>query len=178
MVWTHTLRHALARAVIPKFINMGYSASAALRTFSDIGPGLRRKVWLADWREISGSKKLERTYRFIPKKIRLSFQMMAPTESKQQRMYKYIFDVVGTNIETGAAETRTVSFGDDRRLSIEQATEDMQADLTGLAQHYKDQYNWKADKMELVAVYRKKTLVDLFAAEITEEERKRFLGLS
>lgn len=121
MVWTQAARRAVARAVIPKLFAEGYSASAALRVFSTIGPGLRRKLWLADWREITGAKKLERVYRFIPKKLRLSYALMAPTETFQRREFKYVFDTEVLDTKTGKSETRTQSMESDRRLSPEEA---------------------------------------------------------
>lgn len=115
------MRRAVARSIIPRLFTGGYSASAALNVFRKIGPGLRRKLWLSDWREITGAKKLERAYRFIPRKIRLSYALMAPTETYQRKKFKYVFDTEAKNLETGDIVKRTQSMESDVQLSIEEA---------------------------------------------------------
>lgn len=177
MVWTQALRRVAAREMIPKLFGQGYSATAALRVFSDIGPGLRRKLWLADWREIIGAKKLERTYRFIPKKYRLSFQMMAPAEVRQKHEFRYVFDAYGKNLETGEQEIRTVSFGDDTRFSQEDAESEMTADMDTAMDHYKDAYSWEFERVEFMVAYRRVTPTVPWDEAITEAERRAYLGL-
>ena len=61
------ITRAVARAVIPKMFTGGFSATSALTKFRSIGGAIRTQTWYADWREIAGMKKLERTYRFIPR---------------------------------------------------------------------------------------------------------------
>lgn len=121
MIWTQAIRRGLARAAIPRLFDAGYSANAGLAFFKIKGPGLARKLWLSDWREITGAKKLERAYRFIPEKIRLSYNLMAGTETYQRKKFKYVFDTEAEDIKTGERVTRSQSMESNIRLSIEEA---------------------------------------------------------
>jgi len=149
------ITRSVARAVIPKMFTKGYSATSALAKFRSIGGSIRTQTWYADWREVAGMKKLERSYRFIPRKYRLSYDMMAKTESYQQYDYKYIFDVHGRDVETGEYATRTMSYGSDTRYSIDEV-EERYADLVRAEQdYYEDQHGFLPDVVELAVVTRK-----------------------
>ena len=149
------ITRSVARAVIPKMFTKGFSATSALSHFRSIGGQIRTKTWYGDWREIAGMKKLERTYRFIPRKNRLSYEMMAKTESFQKDDYKYTFEVHGRDAETGEYTVRTMSYGSDTRYSIEEA-EELYADiLKDEADYYEDQYGFIPDSVELFVVTRR-----------------------
>jgi len=150
------IARSVARSVIPKMFTGGYSATSALKHFRAIGGAIRTQTWYADWREIAGMKKLERTYRFIPRKYRLSYTMMAKTESLQHNDYKYIFEVHGRDVDTGEYATRMMSFGSERRYSIDEIEAEY-ADIMRLeADYYEDQYGFLADEVELFVVTRKR----------------------
>jgi len=149
------ITRSVARAVMPKMFGQGYSATSALTYFRSIGGTIRTQRWYADWREITGMKKLERTYRFIPRKTRLSYQMMAKTESYQQYDYKYIFDIHGRDAETGEYAVRTMSYGSDTRFSIEDIEEEYAGIMKAEQEYYEDQYGFIPDAVELSVVTRK-----------------------
>lgn len=150
------ITRSVARAVIPKMFSRGFSATSALEHFRSIGGQIRTKTWYGDWREIAGMKKLERTYRFIPRKTRLSYQMMATTESFQHDDYKYIFDVHGRDAETGEFATRTMSLGSDTRYSIDEIEEEYANILKAESDYYEDQHGFIPDVVELAVVVRKR----------------------
>lgn len=147
--------HTLARIAIPKLFAQGYSATRALSFYKTIAPGIRKTDWLGYWREITGAKKLERAYRFIPKKYALSYQMIAPTETFQTKKYKYIFDVSGYDEATGALTTRTASMTSDGRLSPFDSETEMFEALEEEAEFYLDTYGFIPESVSLKAVYRK-----------------------
>jgi len=150
------ITRSVARSVIPKMFTGGYSATSALAHFRGIGGQIRTKTWYADWREITGMKKLERTYRFIPRKHRLSYSMMAKTESLQHNDYKYIFEVHGRDAETGEYTTRVMSFGSERRYSPDEIEAEYAEIMSLEADYYEDQYGFIADEVELFVVTRKR----------------------
>jgi len=165
---------AAGRAVIPKLFAGGYSATAALNKLKTFGYGYRRKTFLADWREITGAKKIEAAFRFAPRKYRLSYQMMAPTETFQQEKYKYVFRAFGRDTKTGQLVSRTMSMGDSARLSPDDAEEAYANILGDEAQRYKDDLGFEPDFVELYSVYRKK--LPLGAEALTEAELRRWAG--
>jgi len=165
---------AAGRAVIPKLFSGGYSATAALNHLKGIGFGYRRTTFLADWREITGAKKVEAAFRFAPRKYRMSYQMMAPTETFQQEKYKYVFRAHGRDTKTGQLIARTMSMGDSSRLSPDEAEEAYADILRDEAQRYMDDLDFEPDFVELYSVYRKKE--PLGAGAMTEAELRRWMG--
>ena len=162
------IMRAVVRAVIPELFAGGYSANAALNKLKTFGPVIRRQTFLADWREITGAKKVEAAFRFAPRKYRLSYQMMAPTETFQDQKYKYVFRAHGRNVKTGELASRTMSMGDSARLSPDAAEEQYANILADEAQRYKDDLDFEPDFVELYSVYRKK--------ELSEAELRRWMG--
>jgi len=174
MVLAAGILRAAGRAVIPKLFAGGYSATAALKQLKGIGYGYRRTTFLADWREITGAKKVEAAFRFAPRKYRLSYQMMAPTDTFQQQKYKYVFRAHGRDTKTGQLISRTMSMGDNVRMSPDEA-EDAYADiLREESQRYMDDLSFEPDFVELYSVYRKK--LPLGAEAMSEAELKRWMG--
>ena len=174
MVLAAGILRAAGRAVIPKLFAGGYSATAALGQLKTLGYGYRRQTFLADWREITGAKKIEAAFRFAPRKYRLSYQMMAPTETFQQQKFKYVFRAHGRDTKTGQLVSRTMSMGNNARLSPDEA-EDQYANILGdEAQRYKDDLDFEPDFVELYSVYRKK--LPLGAEALTEAEIARWMG--
>jgi len=168
------IMRAVVRSVIPKMFAGGYSANSALNYLKTLGPVIRRKTFLADWREITGAKKVEAAFRFAPRKYRLNYQMMAPTETFQQEKYKYVFRIHGRNVKTGELAARTMSMGDSARLSPDEAEEQYANILADEVKRYKDDLNFEPDSVELYSVYRKKGLPG--EEDMTEAERKRWMG--
>lgn len=156
MVILAGITRSVARSVIPKMFSGGFSATAALKRFRGIGGQIRTQRWYADWREITGMKKLERTYRFIPRKHRLSYSMMAKTESLQHNEYKYVFEVHGRDADTGEYTSRMMSFGSETRYSIEDVEAEYAEIMSLEADYYEDQYGFLADDVELFVVTRKR----------------------
>lgn len=149
------LARSIGRSVIPKLFTLGFTPTAGLAYLRKLGQGYRKTTFLADWREITGAKKLERVYRFIPKKYSLSYALMAPTETFQQHQYRYIFDVTGENLLTGERETRTMSLGTDRHFSIEEAEAEWREIMRLERGRYAEEEYFIADKIDLKVVYRK-----------------------
>lgn len=166
---------SVARSVIPKMFTGGYSATSALNYFRSIGGQIRTQTWYSDWREIAGMKKLERTYRFVPRKYRLSYGMMAPTETYQSTEFKYVFDVHGRDAETGEYAVRTMSFGSDERYSpdgVEGAYADL---LSAETNYYLDEFGFIPDAVELVVVSRLKRPLGIKG--MSEAELARWYGV-
>jgi len=168
------IMRAVVRAVIPKLFAGGYSANAALNYLKTLGPVIRRKTFLADWREITGAKKVEASFRFAPRKYRLSYQMMAPTETFQQEKYKYVFRVHGRDTKTGQLTSRTMSMGDSRQLSPDEAEEQYANIIHDELDRGASKFEFESDVVELYSVYRKKGLPG--DEPMTEAERQRWLG--
>jgi len=150
------IMRAVVRAVIPKLFAGGYSANAALNHLKTFGPVIRRQTFLADWREITGAKKVEAAFRFAPRKYRLSYQMMAPTETFQQEKYKYVFRTHGWDTTTGERTSRTMSMGDSRKLSPDDAEEAYANILHEEVGRGASTFEFEPDYVELYSVYRQK----------------------
>ena len=150
-----TTARMLARQVLPELFNQGLSGTKALSYLKSKGIGYRRKTFLGDWREITGAKKLERVYKYIPKKYALNYNLMAPTETNQGKEFKYVFETDNVNSLTGEHSNGTVSMISDRRLSIDDATAE-QSDLLSLSeQKYLEDDGYSIAGIELKVVYRK-----------------------
>jgi len=157
MVIASTILRALGRSVIPKLFTAGYSATRGLEALKAMGYGYRKKRYLADWREITGAKKLERVYKFIPKKYALSYALMAPAEVAQRCLFKYIFNAFGVDLNTREPVASTVSMGREERISPEQAETEMMEALEDEKDWYEDAYGWEISHVELKVVYRRVT---------------------
>jgi len=169
------ITRALWRAAVPKMFDMGYSATAALKYFRGIGEKIRTGTAYKDWRGITGMKKLERTYRFIPRKYRLSYGMMAKAETYQSHEYKYVFDVHGRDAETGEMLTRTMSMGSDTRFAPDEVEEYYAKILSAEQEWYEDQYGFLPDVVELAVCSR---LTGKATAVLeAEAEMRRWYGL-
>ena len=166
------IMRAVVRAVIPKLFAGGYSANAALNHLKTFGPVIRRQTFLADWREITGAKKVEAAFRFAPRKYRLSYQMMAPTETFQQEKYKYVFRTHGWDTTTGERTSRTMSMGDSRRLSPDEAEEEYANILHDEVGRGASTFDFEPEYVELYSVYRKKEL----PVEETVPSAEAFIG--
>lgn len=146
---------SLTRAAIPKMFRAGMSASAAARFMrAEVGGFYRRQTFLADWREITGVEKLKESFRYIPKKYRLSFNLMAPVASEMPTKYRYLFRVSGINPETGAVEHAWTSMLDDVRLSPERAEQIMWDVIQDPETDTQPGYNLDQRGIELFVAYR------------------------
>lgn len=124
MATLYGVARASARAVIGSLFENGYSATQSLRLLQIEGLGYRRQTFLADWREITGVKKLERVTRFIPKNKRPTEGLMTPKASPVGGEYTYRFETEMYNPVTG--ETSKLNFGvtSDRRLTVDEAEQE------------------------------------------------------
>lgn len=156
MPFTQAARRAIARIIIPRYFEMGYSATAALKAFRVEGEKLQTKLWHATWREITGAKKLERAYRFIPIKHRLSYNMMAPTETYQATKFKFIFETHGYDTALEQGDTRVMSYGTDERISPEEAADRMAQQIRDEVEATPSLQDFEPDMLELYVVYRRK----------------------
>lgn len=155
MAWPQTVLNMFARQIIPALFKKGYSANAGLEFFKRAGYGLRRKLWLSNWREITSAKKLERVYRFIPRKLRFSYGLMAPTETYQRKKFKYVFETLAKTFDTGEIVPVAQSMESNVRLSIEEATEKWLAKIKDEEEPYSWAGTMEPVSTELVVVYRK-----------------------
>ena len=174
MVLAAGILRAAGRAVIPKLFAGGYSATAALKQLKGIGYGYRRKTFLADWREITGAKKVEAAFRFAPRKYRLSYQLMAPTETFQQEKYKYVFRTHGWDTTTGKRTSRTMSMGDSRRLSPDEAEGEYANILHDEVGRGASTFEFEPEYVELYTVYRQK--LPSGAEGMSDAELRRWMG--
>lgn len=146
---------SIANAAFPKLFAKGYSANAALGALKTLGFGYQRKLFLKDWRTYTGAKKLERVYRFIPRKIRLSYNLMAPTEFYQRKKYKYVMETQAKDIVTGEIRPMTQSMESDTRYSIDEATSKWLAKIMDEEKRYSWEGTMIPVSTELMVVYRK-----------------------
>lgn len=173
MALVAAITRSVARAVIPKMFSQGYSATAGLSYFRSIGGQIRTKTWYGDWREIAGIKKLERTHRFAPRKYRLSYQMMAPTETFQDKEFKYMYDTTWRNLETDERIVKTQSMGSDTRFSPDDSQEAFAEKLDAEMGFCAYEGVMELEKVELIGVTRRK-----FAMPgMSEGEARRWYGV-
>ena len=166
---------AIGWAAIPKMFEAGLSATAALNKLIGLGFGYRRTDFLGAWRQLTGMKKLSRAYRFIPRKYRLSYGMMAKAEAYQSHEYKYVFDVHGRDVDTGELTTRTMSMGSDTRFAPDEVEDYYAKILTAEQEWYEDQYGFLPDVVELSVCTR---LTGKATSVIeADAEMKRWYGL-
>lgn len=144
------------RAVLPKLFAEGLSANKALDYLKSIGKGYRRKTFLSDWRELTGAEKLKDVYKYIPKKYALSYNLMAPTETKQAQEFKYVFRAKTTNMYTGEEDHTTISMGSDTRYSPEQAEYEMSDIMNALDEEYLAEHGYIVSDIALAVVFRRR----------------------
>lgn len=132
MATTFGVARAAARAVIGDLFQAGYSATGALNLLRQEGFGYRRQTFLADWREITGVKKLTNITRFIPRNKRPSVGVMTPKASPVGGEYTYRFRTEMYNPTTGVTTTEHYGVSSDRLLTVEEAEiETQNAIITG-----------------------------------------------
>lgn len=160
MVVSSLVRRSLIRAAIPKLFAAGFSANRAQKYMDTLlGGTYRRMLYLADWREITGARKLQESFRFIPKKYRLSFGLTTPRAGKMSTNYQYLFRVSGMDAEGERMENQWVSMLDDVRMSPEEAQEIMQRTISDPEYPGGPQEGMTAYKLELFVVYRNRDIV-------------------
>lgn len=99
MSWS--LRRTFGRMFIPESFSKGYSAIKTLDILKGLGYSYRKTDFLADWREITGVKKVENAYRFIPKRHKPSLNLITEASTRLKKNYTYLYDVRLTDRVTG-----------------------------------------------------------------------------
>lgn len=153
-----SIARVAGRRVIGRLFAQGYSASKALSYLKSTTGGYRRKVFLADWREITGAQKLKNVYKYIPRKYALSMNLMSPTNVKQHKNFRYIFETSTTDRETGKKQVGTISMISDRRLSIDEAEDLMNDRVQLMDAEYLSAKGVDVNNVKLAVVYRKNPL--------------------
>ncbi len=160
MAISSLVRRSLIRAAIPKLFAAGFSANKAQAYMNTLlGGTYRRILYLADWREITGAKKLQESFRYIPKKYRLSFGLTTPRAGKMSTNYQYLFRVKGIDSKTNELTYVWTSMLDDVRMSPEEAQEIMQREIQDPRSKTDPQAGMLAYDLELFVVYRNRDIV-------------------
>lgn len=160
MAISSLVRRSLIRAAIPKLFAAGFSANKAQAYMNTLlGGTYRRILYLADWREITGAKKLQESFRYIPKKYRLSFGLTTPRAGKMSTNYQYLFRVKGMDAKGELMPYQWTSMLDDVRMSPEEAEEIMQRQIQDPDNPSDPQAGMTGYNLELFVVYRNRDIV-------------------
>ncbi len=151
---------SLFRSSIPALFRQGYSFNAAADYMKGMTGGLyRRQLAQADWREITGAQKLSESFRFIPKKYRLSFGLTTPRAGVMSTNYQYLFRISGLIDDKGQPTHRWTSLLDDVRMSPQEAEDIINEQLADPADPSPDVVIEKGEKLELFIVYRNRDVI-------------------
>ncbi len=151
---------SLFRSSIPALFRQGYSFNAAADYMKGITGGLyRRQVAQADWREITGAQKLSESFKYIPKKYRLSFSLTTPRAGKMSTNYQYLFRVSGMDKEGNMVPYQWTSMLDDVRMSPQEAEDIMLEQIQDPDNPSDPQAGMTAYELELFVVYRNRDVI-------------------
>lgn len=160
MAISSLVARSLIRSALPKLFLQGYTANRALAYMkTQIGQGYRRQLFLADWREISGVEKVKESFRYIPKKYRLSFGLTVPRAGKMSTNYQYLFRVKGIDAKTFEEVYVWTSMLDDVRMSPAEAEAIMLRQIQDPALETDPQAGMSAYDLELFVVYRTREVI-------------------
>lgn len=115
------IARAVGRSLIPRLLREGFSASGGLRYLRAQGMGYRRITYLADWREITGTAKLENVVRFVRKGYRPSPELFVEKAMAVGRERTYTAELQLYKRATGETVTENYSITTDEDLTVEQA---------------------------------------------------------
>jgi len=118
---TFSENRGLARTYIPSLFEQGLSANKALDFLKEQGLGYRRQDFLADWRETSGLKAKEDTFKYIRKDFKPTAATITITEESLSREYSYIFRITGRDSLTGETKELEWRYATDNLISIAEA---------------------------------------------------------
>lgn len=105
-----SLPRAIGRQLLPYIVQQGMSATKGLAYVkSQIGVGIRKTDFLADYREFSGMKLFEKPLRALKVHTKIPKNYMVETELRRAARYMVVGDAAIVNIETGETEVRKVS---------------------------------------------------------------------
>ncbi|KKN35905.1 hypothetical protein LCGC14_0779090 [marine sediment metagenome] len=111
-------KRALFRQYVYGRLRPGIAAEVILKETRDIGISIRRTDALSIIREVTGREISRSRLRFVPD-IRIpSIEQFTPTRLRLEKRFQTIFEVRGTNVLTGAPQSRRVSFISDERVSL------------------------------------------------------------
>ena len=160
MVVLSTVARSLARMQMGKLFRLGYTGNQAAKFLrKEIGGLYRRQVFQADWREITGVEKVKESFRFIPKKYRLSFGLTVPRATPLPTNYQYLFRLGGLDPETGQETYAWTSMLDDVRMEPGRA-EDIMLDKIRDPNLYTDIAGEIEEwSIELYVVYRTREVI-------------------
>lgn len=118
---TFSENRGIARTFIPSLIEQGFSANQGLRFFKEVGTPYRRQDLLADWREFSGLKKQEDTFKYIRRDLKPTANTITVTSESLSKQFSYIAKVGVQNIATGEIEYHQWRYATESLTSIEEA---------------------------------------------------------
>lgn len=161
MAISSLVARSLIRSAIPKLFRAGYSRNAAMEFMKgQIGKGYRRQVYLADWREITGVEKVKESFKYIPKKYRLSFNLLVPRATPMSTNYQYLYRVVGFDPEAKTMTYRWVSMLDDIRYGPERAEQIMAEKLQERTKYPEPAFGLQDWEVELFVAYRSEHITE------------------
>lgn len=152
---------SLTRAAIPRMFRAGMSANAAAEFMrGQVGSLYRRTEFLADWREITGVEKIKESFKYIPKKYRLSFGLTVPRATPMATNFQYLYRIVGFDPEAKAMTYRWVSMLDDVRMAPERAEAIMSEKLLEPDKYPDKPFGLEGWEVELFVAYRNPLLTE------------------
>ncbi len=113
----------IARTYFPSFINRGFTANKALSLLKECDMGYRRTTFLADWREFSGLKAKEDTFKYIRHDLKPTANTLTQTSENLSKEYSYIFSVKGKDSLTGEIKEIGWRLATDTLISLDEAVE-------------------------------------------------------
>ncbi len=160
MAISSLVARSLFRSAIPKLFAQGYSLNKAADYMrGQIGGLYRRTTYQADWREITGVEKIKESFRYIPKKYRLSFGLTVPRAGRMSTNYQYLFRVKGIDSETQEMTYQWTSMLDDVRMGPKQAEDIMLEQIQDPDNPSDPQAGMTSYDLELYVVYRNRDIV-------------------
>jgi len=119
------IRRTLFRSFVKVAFPKGYTANRMIRIAKDLGISYQRKLMLSDIREVTGLKKKEKAWRFIPKKFYPPLYLIEKTSFAIRTNYHYVFNVSIRNKITGLVEEAHRTIATDDFLTIRQAENEL-----------------------------------------------------
>lgn len=120
---TFSENRGLARTFLPGLFDIGLSSGKALGFLKEQNLSYRKTDFLEDWREVTGFKKKEDTFKYIRKEYKPDVKTLTPTSENLSKEYSYIAKVGVQSKITGEMEYHEWRYATDELISVEEAEE-------------------------------------------------------
>jgi len=101
-------KRSIGRAMIPRFLKLGYNRQQGLDYLKSKGIGYRRTTYLSDWSLLSGIEQRQDPLKYVRSDLKPSKALITKTNDIQELRYKYIYGVLLYDPTTGqSVETST-----------------------------------------------------------------------